>query len=282
MTRFQLTILACLAFVLLFVAGLATHFPGAAVARYVGRQVERGLGIPVQLSPIRLAWSGMAADRLEVRVPGSVPLIVQDMRLPWSWRWVLEAPLEARFGKEGRIEAAWGWGGEASLSASRVPLQDIPLGLPADVKVQGRVDVTARVGPQAPGRASVREMLPGRIELKAEGVEIRELHLAGTALPPLRLETVEGRIGLGRVVQLESLVFRGDAQGNLSGTITPNLDRPGDSRLNLNLTLLLQPTWLNQLGDLRTVAEGLLPGGRLDSAIEGSLAAPTLTRTKRP
>jgi hypothetical protein len=126
-------------------------------------------------------------------------------------------------------------------------------------------------------------MLPGRIELKAEGVEIRDLELAGAVLPPLRLETVEGHVSLGRMVQVESLVFRGDAQGNLSGTITPNLDRPGDSRLNLSLTLVLQPAWLGQLGDFKPVAEGLLPGGRLDGTIEGALAAPALSRTaKRP
>ena len=284
MTRLQLWLSACAAFLLLFIAGLAAHFPGDVVSGYVGRQVERGLGIPVLLAPIHLGWSGLTADRLEVRVPGADPLIVQDMRLPWTWRWMFGVPLEARLGSDGQIGAAWSWGGEASLSARRIRLQDLPLGLlPAGAKIQGRVDVTARVGPQAPGRAAVREMLPGRLDVKAEGVEIREVQLAGTALPPVRLDSVEGQATLGRVVQVDSLAFRGDAQGNLSGTITPNLDRPGESRLNLSLTVVLQPAWLNQLGDLKPVAEGLLPGGRLDGTIEGTLAAPALARTaKRP
>lgn len=57
MTRLQLWLSACAAFLLLFIAGLAAHFPGDVVSGYVGRQVERGLGIPVLLAPIHLGWS---------------------------------------------------------------------------------------------------------------------------------------------------------------------------------------------------------------------------------
>jgi hypothetical protein len=88
---------------------------------------------------------------------------------------------------------------------------------------------------------------------------------------------------LGRTVQVESATLRGDAQGTVSGTIIPNLARPADSRLSLNLSLQVQRAWLDKLGDLRQAAEAFLPGGRIEGALEGTLSAPVLNRAgKRP
>lgn len=279
MNRLRLVGLACLAGLVLFAGGLAAYFPGDAAARYLARRAELGLGMPVTLSPVGPTWTGLAADKLEVGTAGG-PLVARNLRAPWSWRWLMGLPLQARIGSAGLVEATWSWNGSMTLAASGVQLQDLPMALPAEMRLLGQVRMTAQINPVRAGGLR-GELPPGRIEVRIEGVEVRNARLAGAALPPLRLDWVDGHAAFGRTVQVEALTFQGDAQGNVSGTIVPNLGRPEDSRLNLNVTLVLQQSWMSQLGDLRTLAEGLLPGGRLDGVVEGTLAAPTLTRTAK-
>ncbi len=276
MNRLRLVGWACLAGLVLFAVGFAAYFPGGAAARYIARRAEQGLGMPVTLSPVGPTWSGLAADKLEVRTAGGA-LVARNLLAPWSWRWLTGLPLQARIGSEGLVEGTWSWNGSVTLAASGVQLQDLPMAAPAEVRLLGRVRMTAQIDPIRAG-APGGQLPSGRIEVRAEGVEVRNARLAGVALPPLRLEWVEGHAALGRTVQVEALTFQGDVQGNVSGTIVPSPGRLEQSRLNLNVTLVLQQSWMNQLGDLRPLAEGVLPGGRLDGVVEGTLAAPTLTR----
>jgi type II secretion system protein N len=285
MSPLRQTALAGAAFVLAFAIGLGAYFPGAAVSRYVSLQAERASGFPVRLSPLSLGLTGLSAASLELRPPESAALRVDDLRVPWTWRWVTEFPVSGRIGAEGRVEVNWSWSGALSLQATGIDLQDLPLQglLPRDAKLQGRFDASLTAGPLTLRPAALRELPPGRIEARGEGIDASNVKVAGFALPPVHLDSVEVRAGLGRTVQVESATLRGDAQGTVSGTIIPNLARPADSRLSLNLSLQVQRAWLDKLGDLRQAAEAFLPGGRIEGALEGTLSAPVLNRAgKRP
>jgi type II secretion system protein N len=277
MSRSRLGIWAGLAAVVFFAAGVAATFPGESVARYVGQQMEAGLGIPVSLTPVRVTWRGLAADRLEIRAPGAV-LAAQNLRIAWGWGWFSGLPVDARIGTDGTVEAVWSWNGGLAVNVNSVQLQDLPLRLPGDAKITGRISLNARLEPPQQGRPP-GELPQGQVDMRAEGIEIGGVKLVGAAMPPLRLELVEGRGTLGPIVRIETLTFRGDAEGSVTGTVAVNPARFGDSRLQLNVTLALLRPWINQLGDLRPLAEGFLPGGRLEGTVEGTVAAPTFTRT---
>jgi type II secretion system protein N len=282
MTPVRLSLLALGAFLLALLLGLMAYFPGEALSRYVSLQAERSLGLPVRLSPIRIGLTGATADTLEIRPIEGAPFILRSVHAPWTWRWFSGLPLSAQIGSGGSLEAGWGWSGDLSLTAKRIALQDIPLPmLPRDTRIQGKLDATLRAGPIVLRQPGLREIPPGRLEFKLEGFEASNVQVSGIALPPVRLESVEARIGLGRTLQLESATLRGDAQGTASGTVVPNLDRPVDSRLSLNVSLQVQRAWIDRLGDLRPVAEGFLPGGRLEGAVEGTVGAPVLNRNAK-
>jgi len=281
MSPARLTALASAAFLAAFVIGLAASFPGEAVSRYVSQRAERAAGMPVRLSPVRVGLTGLSAAMLEVRPPDGPPLAVHDLHVPWTWRWLSEFPLSARIGPDGRIDVDWSWSGNLSVTAMGVPLEGLPLAmLTREGRFRGRIDASLQAGPLRPG---VREMPAGQLELRAVGLEASDLRAAGTALPPVRIDALDAKIGLGRTMQVESVTLQGDVQGTVSGTVFPNLERPGDSRISLNVSLQVQRAWLDRLGDLRPLAEGFLPGGRFEGIVEGTLAAPILNRTgKRP
>lgn len=285
MSPLRQTALAGAAFVCAFAIGLAAYFPGAALSRYVSLQAERAAGLPVRLSPLRLGLTGLSAGSLEVQPAEGGALVVRDLHVPWSWRWVAELPVSGRIGAEGRFDADWSWSGALSLKATGISLQDLPLQslLPRDARLQGRFDATVVTGPLPARQAALRELPTGRLEARAEGLEAANVKVAGLAFPPVHLDALEVRMGLGRTLQVESATLRGDVQGTVSGTVIPNLERPADSRLSLNVSLQVQRAWMDRLGDLRGLAEGFLPGGRLEGAVEGTLAAPVLNRSgKRP
>ncbi|MFI5400122.1 MAG: type II secretion system protein GspN [SAR324 cluster bacterium] len=281
MSPARLTALAGAAFVAAFVIGLAATFPGEAVSRFVSRRAERAAGMPVRLSPVGIGLTGLSAATLEVRPPDGAALVVHDLHVPWTWRWLSEFPLSARIGPDGRIDVDWSWSGNLSLTAKGVPLEDLPSPpLPREGKFRGRIDASLQAGPLRPG---VREMPGGQLEVQAVGLEASNLRVAGTALPTVRIDALNAKVGLGRTVQVESVTLRGDVQGTVSGTVVPNLDRPGDSRISLNVSLQVQSAWLDRLGEMRPLAEGFLPGGRFEGIVEGTVSAPILNRTgKRP
>jgi type II secretion system protein N len=280
MSRLRLTLLACAVGLVAFVIGLRVYFPGAALSRYAAQQAQRALGMPVRLSPIHPGLTGIGADTLDLVPPNSRPVTIQDVRVPWTWRLFTGLPLSARIGTDGSAELSWGWGGDLEWSLSRVALQDLPLGVfGPDIQVQGRVDASGRAGPLKTGGA--REMPPGKLDLRADSVQVTGVKVAGTAVPPVHLDVVEVHLVLGRTVQVESASVRGDAQGTVTGTIVPNLDRPADSRLSLNITMQVQRTWMDGLGDLKPLAQAALPDGRIEGTLEGTLAAPTLSRTQK-
>ena len=279
MSPVRQTALAVAAFLCAFAIGLAAYFPGEALSRYVSLLAGRAAGMPVNLSPLRVGLTGLSASTLEVRPPAGAPFVVHHLHAPWTWRWVSVLPVSGLIGQEGRIDVNWNWSGDLSLTAKGVSLQDVPLPmLPRDAKLQGRFDALLSAGPLALRQGALRELPDGQLEARVEGIAVDNLRLGGMSVPPLHLDSVELRLVLGRTVQVESATLRGDVQGTLSGTIVPNLEHPENSRISLNVSLQVQRAWLDRLGDLRELAEGFLPGGRLEGAVEGTLAAPVLNR----
>lgn len=283
MNPVRLTVVACAAGMVFFAAGLIAMFPGEQAAADAARTVERSVGLPVMLAPLRVTWRGLAADRLEMRIPSGV-LVLHDIYAPWSWRMLTGLPLTAEIGASGTADFHASWSGDVTMRLGAVMLQDLPLKLPEGVLLLGRIAGTAHLDGTHGGPPG--GLPAGRIDVKAEAVEVRNVKLGGTALPPLRLETMEGRAilvpsGATDTLRVESLALRGDAEGTVTGTIEINPARPEDSRLNLSAALLVQRSWTEGLGDLRAVAESFLPGGRLNGTIQGTLGAPTFVPVPR-
>jgi len=284
MSNLRLAAIAAAAFVLALAIGMAASFPGEALSRYISQQVERAAGMPVRLSPLHLGVTGLSAEALDILPPDSSPVFVREVHFPWTWRWISEIPLSAKIGDNGKIDVAWGWSGNLAVTLKDLALQDLPLPmLPPDTRLKGTVNAALTLAPVSLRQHGIGGMPAGSLELQAEGIEAINVRAAGIAIPTIRLDSVEARIGLGRTVQVESLTLRGDAEGTVTGTIVPNLERPADSRLSLNVALQVRRNWIDQLGNLKPLAEGFLPGGRIAGALEGTVGAPVLNRTaKRP
>ncbi len=285
-------LLGALLFLAFLWLGLQVNFPGAALSRLVSARLSRLPGISVELSPARLSWRGLGADSLQMRdaADGRAMLNLRNLSVPLSWRLVHGVPLEAELGKSGRLALTWAWGGEMTLQRLDARLEDLPLNLgtppvsgPSSsappFSVRGEVHLEGRLGAPVPGPLAA---LPeGELRGKGENVEVGALQALGMNLPPVRLDAVELSLRLGPTVQVERLTFQGDLQGSLAGSVYPVLGKPAESRLNLTLSTEFRQSWINQLGELRSAAQGLLQGGRLEATVGGTLGAPAIVRAAR-
>lgn len=264
--------------------GLMWHFPGEAASRYVSAQVSRAMGFDLVLTPATLRWNRMEVERAELRrrdLPQDPPLfILTDFAIPLTWKLFQGLPVQAVIGREGRAEAflPWGVGDEAWLEG-QVVLEEIPL--PAVLKplrLQGRLQITGRFTMDAParqGRTLPTGILEGRLpELTVDGVQVGTMKL-----PTTRLEGVRFSVSTGRVVQLKHFEFKGDIQGNASGSISPNMKIPRSTLLDISVNAAFRNSWLTRLGDLKPLVEGFLERGRLMVKLNGTVANPRLRTT---
>ncbi len=280
-------LLGGLLFLAFFWLGLQLNFPGAALSRLVSARLSRLPGVGVELSPVRLSWRGLGADSLLVRdaADGRTLLSLRNLWVPLSWRLVRGVPLEAELGKSGRLALTWAWGGEVTLQSLDARLEDLPLPVspPSSAvlpfSARGAVHLEGRLG--APTSGPLAALPEGELRGRGENLEIGPMQAQGMNLPPVRLDVVDLSLRLGPTVQVERLTFQGDLQGSLAGSILPVLGKPQESRLNLTLSTEFRQSWINQLGDLRSAAQGLLQGGRLEATVGGTLGAPAILRAAR-
>lgn len=265
--------------------GLLASFPGGALARYLEGRINHDPEFAVSIAPLRLRWNGLRSERVELkeRAPGAPKtwLRLTDVRLPISLQWVRGASLGADLGS-GHLRLYFTWAGdELDLEELDAKVEDFTAlaGL-LPLTLRGRVTGTARLRlPRDPNGLWRREVPEGLVQLRATGMEVADLKVAGASLPPVRLESVELSLRTARgALTIERLVFQGDLQGSITGSIAPNLAQPAASRMNLAVRAEFRQAWINNLGDLRAVAGGFLTGGRLEGTLEGPLTSPTFNR----
>lgn len=266
--------------VLSFWAGLVAHFPGEAFSRYLEGQVNRDPRVSVRVSPAEMGWTMLSIP--QIRVDGAFMsdpvflLALTDTEIPLSLALWGGLPLRTRLGTAGEISLYWPWAaGEASFTASDLRLENIPAlaHLPAK-RVQGGAELSGQLQVKAQG-------LPeGQVRGRLLGVEIGGAEVLEQAIERTRLDEVRFQFAVGPQVRIESFDLQGDLQGSISGTIAPNLSRPDQSNLDLQVTLGFRSEWIQQLGSLAPVAESLLDGGKLSGTLRGTPARPAFRNAK--
>jgi type II secretion system protein N len=280
MRRAAFVALAIGVFIVAFTAGLAAQFPSAAVTRAIEGGIASTTALSVALGPVRLTATGLRSDRLTIRNAGAVDeapwLTLTELRVPLHpslWR---GAPLIARFGSGGQVRGFLAWDGSIlAVEQLTARLEDLPpaAGL-AGIGIKGGLSLSGQANPGRARRTSPTELPNGEFRGRLEAVEISGAALAGSKLPPARLDEVEFLVRTGHTVQIERFQVRGDLQGTVQGSITPNPGRIQDSRLSLQVTASVRPGWLQDAGALRPILEGFFPGGRIEGAVTGTIAMP--------
>lgn len=264
-----------------FWVGLMLNFPGATVSRYVEREVNRRQAFDLVLAPAELRWNRLYVARAELRRrdnPQAEPLFVlTDFAVPITWRLVQGLPAEGQIGRDGHVEAflPWSAGGEAQLDG-HVELGQVPLPeVLAPLAVEGQVDVRGRftVSPAAQAGTQLPE---GTLETNGRSLIVRGVKVGGVELPPTALEAVNAVVETGRTVNVRRFDYRGDLQGSVEGTVTPNLRDPRNSLLALRISAAFRDTWMARLGSLRYVLEGFMDRGRVVVNLNGTVGRPQL------
>ena len=281
MKRLGIILLVVVVIVGAFWIGLMLNFPGESVSRFVERQVNGRQAFDLVLTPAELRWNRLYVARAELRRrdnPAAQPLfVVSDFAIPITWRLARGLPAEGTLGKEGRVEVylPWSAGGEARLDGS-VNLGTVTL--PAvlnPVTLAGQIDVRGRFKMDADARTGAR--LPdGTLEVNARELTVSGVKAAGASLPSTRLDAVAITLETGRTLNVRRFEYRGDLQGTVDGTLTPNLGNPRNSLLGLRITAAFRDTWVEQLGDLRPILEGFLNRGRVVLSLTGTIGNPQL------
>lgn len=281
MKRLAVILCVLVVVVVAFWIGLMFNFPGARASRYVEQRVNQRQAFDLVLAPAELRWFGLYVPSAELRRrdnPAAEPLVtVTDFTVPLSWRLVSGLPMHANVGGRGEVEAylPWSLGGTATV-AGQVDLGTLPV--PAVLKplaLAGHLEVHGHFLMDAQSQAGVR--LPeGTLAGSGRNLVVSQVRLGATPLPPTRLESLEWELETGRTVNVKRFDYRGDLQGTVAGTITPNLRNPRNSLLALRITTALRDDWLAQLGDLRPIVESFLNRGRVVTTLTGTVGRPNL------
>lgn len=283
MKRAVLFLLGLGVFALAFFTGLAAHFPAAAVSRAIESGIASATALSVTLEPVRLTLTGLRSERLVVRGPteGAASITLTDLRIPYRpilWRGV---PVVAAIGPMGRVRTFMAWDGSViAVEELSGRIEDFPLAAVGGIGVKGRVNLSGEMKPSASPRTSRPELPEGEIRGHVEAMEVTGIRVAGSQLPPVRLDEVAFSIRTGRTVRIERLDARGDLQGTIQGSIIPRLEQLQDTRFNLQVSASMRPSWVQETGALRPLLDGLFPGGRIEGTVGGTVALPAWNPTR--
>lgn len=278
----RLAVILCVLVVVLlaFWIGLMLNFPGVRASRYVEQRVNQRQGFNLVLAPAELRWFGLYVPSAELRRrdnPAAEPLVtVTDFTVPLSWRLVSGIPMAATVGG-GEVEAylPWSLGGTATVAGAvdlgtlPVPAVLKPLALAGHVELHGHflMDAQAQAGARLP---------EGTLAGSGRNLVVSQARIGAITVPPTRLESLDWELETGRTVNVKRFDYRGDLQGNVAGSITPNLRDPRNSLLALRITTALRDEWLAQLGDLRPIVQSFLNRGRVVTTLTGTVGRPNL------
>ncbi len=275
-----------LAVLLIFWIGLMVHFPGEALSTFAERRMGAALGRPVTLSPATLRGLSISVARIDIPpLPGSAARVggvtLSNVRLSLLGMGTL--PLRAQNGDTGRLSASWSWLiGSVQLNAANVPLEALAgLGGSRAIRVQGLLSLQARLGSLPAGPPRTWQRLPeGAVSGQLQDMTMQGFEAVGQPLPPLSLARVEFSAALGENIEITQVALTGDIDGQLSGQLTPRMAQLGQSRINLQVQATPKPAWLQQLGGMQPVVQGFLQDGRLEAALQGTLANPSFRPTR--
>lgn len=271
---------------LIFWLGLTAHFPGEALSTFAERRIGAALGRPVKMTPATLRGFSVTVARVDIPpLPGTAArgggVTLSDVRLSLLGLGAL--PMRAQVGEAGRLSASWSWlHGGIQLSATDVPLNALTnLGGSLPFDVQGAASLQARLARLPDGPPQRWGRLPeGAVSGQLVGVTMQGLAAVGQPLPPLSLNRVDFSATLGENIEITQVAVSGDIDGQLSGQVTPRMAQLGQSPINLQVRATPNPAWLQRLGGLQPMVQGLLQDGRLDAVMQGTLASPSFRPTR--
>ena len=274
---------------LLMWLGLMVNFPGEALSRFVAAHVvRRAPELRLDLAPAELSWTRLSFPRatFALNQGGRTATLfaLKDLAIPLPWRLLRGLPLEAALGAGGRIDLFFPWReGPVRLAAENVRLEDLAglKGLlPGPAK--GSLSLVGDLEPERTPEGQLRRGVPGgTLTVTGRELVLGPFKVLGQDLPAARLDSVDVRLKGGNVVQVEQFNFRGDIQGEIQGTVTPNLARPESSILRLQVAAAFRQDWAQQLGILQSLMEPYLENGRLLASLTGTVERPNLRVNSR-
>ncbi len=275
-------------FLLIFWLGLMANFPGEALSRLIEAKAAQTPAIKLSLSPAEMNFFGVSLPscKVEWRRPNSPVMLLslKEVYIPISWRLFSGLPMEVAMGEEGLLNLFLAWeGGEVEIEGSGIRLEDIPAwNALAPLRVKGGLEFAGNMKFQPPAKGKFTSGVPsGEINGKAVNLEISNLVVLGNKLPAARLESLDLKVKSGKRIVVERFNFRGDMQGNLTGTIIPRGGRWENSSLQLKIKSSIRQSWLQGLGALQPLVESFLNQGRLDGSLTGTIARPKWRKTNR-
>ena len=281
MNRLQIKIGIGFGLLLVFWLGVIVNFPGESLSRMVEAQAKIAAPqLVLKLQPASLGLLSINLDTVIVHLrqgDSTVKVVeLKEVSIPLSWRLFSGLPLQAMIGAEGEVDLFIGWGGQrVEVEASAIRLEDIPAWeAMVGAKIKGGLDLIGafnipKIVPNKPPQP-----LMGELTGSLAGVEIENLKVMGASIPNAKIDSVDLKILGGKTIELTKFAFKGDIQGEIKGSLTPQMARIESSRLDLELNAAFRETWLNGLGALKPIADSFLKNGRITGHIAGTLNQP--------
>ena len=267
-------------FLAAFWIGFVNHFPGAALSRYLERNLNRDPRYFASIAPAELKWNRLVIPQIRVDGgPGGTPKFLvafNDIEIPLSFNVLSGATVRTTIGGFGSLELFWPWEpGAVRVSGRDIRLEAIPAlaQLPAK-RINGRLEFDGEFTPTGSGLPA------GSLRGRLKEVEIGGVPILGLEIGRTRLDEARFQLSLGRVIQLETLTLQGDVQGQITGSITPRVNRLQASLLNLQVDLAIAPQWIEQLESLGPIVESFLEEGRLRGNLRGTVGKPIFRKPR--
>ncbi|MDH5753273.1 MAG: type II secretion system protein GspN [Deltaproteobacteria bacterium] len=286
MKRIMIPLGCVVLFLLAFWIGIKANFPTDTVTRIISGYTSRLEGFELKFSPVRLGWASIYTETLEL-IPEQkgkkTPLVsLTNVRVPFSFGLFSGLGVKGDLGEDGQVRVFVPWSGVGTAEFSgKASLKDITLPEElAPMKLDGLVDLNVELELKpTPGKA--RSIPEGTIEGRLEKLQISGISQNGISLPVTMLEETSLVLKTGRNILVEKLEFNGDMQGQVKGSMTPNLQSPSRSQLRLTASFAPSQGWMGKLGNLRPIVESFLKDGKADVSLEGTLAAPRINQVKK-
>lgn len=286
MRRARIILLSLLFALAVFWVGLMINFPGEAVSRFVSAHVNRFQNFNLVLTPAEFRWNRLYVERAELQRrdnPKADPLfVITSLAIPFTWRLFNGLSAHGVIGEDGMVEifVPWSEGGESwiegTVKLEQVPLPKVlhPIAMKGEFRFSGNFDhaIASPWSKQLPNGVIHAELRDGIIS----GVTV-----AGALLPPTNIDKIDLSLETGRTINLKKFKVQGDLQGEVKGTITPNLRDPRNSLLSLDTAVSFRNSWLERLGPLKLIVEGVARNGRLQVKLSGTVAKPRLRQINR-
>ena len=271
-------------FALVYWTGMMVNFPGDAGSRYIESLVNRDRRIVLRMSPLELKWNRLVAERvaLDAVVGNSVrPIITfHDAEIPLSFGLFNGLTFRATTAGQGRLEGFWPWGEkDARIDVTALRLAEVPI---AQWLYPARIDGELTIRSTLAKSAGVQNAWPSaQIRGQGQNISLEGIEFMGVNLPATHLEHLGIQLRLGQMIDVEQFSLRGDIQGSIRGTVTPVIQQPERTALNLDVELAFRPEWIDDWGDLAPMLKAYLDQGRLVGTLRGTPARPTFRKTKK-